>query len=789
MKNFDYEIAENLQVAKSLKRDNENAEFKAGGTDLIGKIKTEILPEQPSMVIDIKDLEEAKGIGVNDGVMSIGSMTRLVDIVEHKEINKLFPSLSEAAHSIATPVLRNTGTIGGNICQDVRCWFYRYPNEAAGRLDCARKCGQECYAIHGENRYHSIFGGYRIAHNQCTLACPAGTNISEYMECIRKDDWDKAAEVVFRVNPMPMITARICPHPCQDDCNQGKHGGCVNIHAVERAVGDYVLEHADKFYKKPQQETGRKVAVIGAGPAGLAAAFTLRKEGHEVTVIDKMEKPGGVLMYGIPHYRLPKTIVEAFTSALEGMGIKFRMNTAVGKDITMEDVVGTYDYVFIGTGAWKQPILGIHGEEMTRFGLNFLVEVNTYLKTVASFGENIIVCGGGNVAMDVALTAVRLGARKVTLCCLEQEAEMPAAREEIERAKEEGVVIINGRGLSSIVEDGGRISGLETKKCLSVFDEEGKFAPVYDEDDKTVIDADTIILATGQKVDLDFLGDKFAAEITSDRGLLDVDKESFKTSSNKVYGAGDAVTGPNIAIQAIAGGMTAARSICAALGTPAERKGDERKVISFDKEGVEDREGRADKELPVEERALDREDSQSFTLEEARAEASRCMDCGCYAVSPSDMAPVLISLDADVVTTDRKLSAEEFMCTTPKMSEQLGRDEIVTRIEIPVKDGWKSKYMKFRLRDSVDFAIVSVASSIKVTGGVIGDARFVYGGVSPMPRHDRDVEEFLKGKEITEGVAWAAADIAVRDAETLQYNAYKVQILRSLVKDSILAAK
>lgn len=789
MKSFEYEKAECLQEAGELKKANKNAEFMAGGTDLLGKIKKEILPVPTEVVIDIKGLEEAKGVTLNDGVMTIGALTTLANICENEIIKEQFPGLIESAHSVATPIIRNAGTIGGNICQDVRCWFYRYPNEAAGRLNCARKCGDECYAIHGENRYHSIFGGYRIAANQCTSACPAATDISEYMELIRKDDWDGAAEVILRANPMPMITSRVCPHPCQDDCNQGKHGSCVNIHAVERALGDHILANADRFYQVPEKESGKSVAVIGAGPAGLAAAYLLRRNGHSVTVIDKMEKPGGVLMYGIPHYRLPKSIVEAYTNALAKMGVQFKMNTVVGKDIAMDAIVNGYDNVFIGTGAWKQPVLGIHGEELTQFGLNFLVEVNTYLKKVASFGENILVCGGGNVAMDVALTAVRLGAKKVTLCCLEQEAEMPAAKEEIARAKEEGIVIINGRGLSSIIEEDGKAVGLETKKCVSVYDEKHRFSPVYDENDKTVIDADTIILATGQRVDLDFLGEKFGAEIKSARGLLDVEKETFKTATPHVYGAGDAVTGPNIAIRAIAGGMSAARAILSELGTTVVRERDKRSVISFDPKGVEDREGKKDKERAVKDRTLELEDSETFTKEEAKAEASRCMDCGCYAVSPSDIAPMLIALDADVVTTERTLSAETFMCTSPKIQEVLGRGEIVTKVEIPVKEGWNSKYMKFRLRDAVDFAIVSVASSIKAVDGVIEDARMVFGGVSPMPRRAVEVEEFLKGKEITEEHAWKAADIAVKDAITLQYNAYKVQILKSLVKDSILAAR
>ena len=198
--------------------------------------------------------------------------------------------------------------------------------------------------------------------------------------------------------------------------------------------------------------------------------------------------------------------MEAFAAALANMGVVFKMNTAVGKDIAMDDIVRDYDNVFIGTGAWKQPVLGIHGEELTQFGLDFLVKsIRTSRKSPPS-ARTSWSAAAGNVAMDVALTAVRLGAKKVTLCCLEQEAEMPAAKEEIARAKEEGVVIINGRGLAGIIEENGKAAGLETKKCVSVYDEKGRFSPVYDEDDRTVIDADTIILATGQRVDLDFPG-------------------------------------------------------------------------------------------------------------------------------------------------------------------------------------------------------------------------------------------------------------------------------------------
>lgn len=788
MKGFEYEVAESLQEASDLIKSNENAAFMAGGTDLLGVLKADILPESPSKIIDLSKIEGLSGIEISDDKVSIGATTRLVDIVDNKELENILPGITTAAHSVASPLIRNAGTIGGNICQDVRCWFYRYPHEASGRINCARKCGEECYAIHGDNRYHSIFGGYRIKKSECTLACPAGTDVSEYMEQVREGNFDAAAEIIMRANPMPMITSRICPHPCQDECNQGKHRGCVNIHCVERAVGDYILDNADKFYTKPQNSTGKKIAVIGAGPAGLAAAYYLRKAGHSVTVFDKMEKAGGVLMYGIPHYRLPKSIVEKFTDALSKMGVEYRLGVEVGKDILIEDIESDYDRLFIGTGAWKQPILGINGEEMTQFGLNFLVEVNKYLKKVAEFGDNVLVCGGGNVAMDVALTAVRLGAKNVTLVCLEQEEEMPAAQEEVARAKEEGVKILNGRGLSKVIVTDKKVSGLETMKCVSVFDEMNRFNPKYDESDKSVIDADTIILATGQRVDLDFLGDTFVSQIKSARGLLEVDSETFKTAKAHVYGAGDAVTGPNIAIRAIAGGSAAARAISKSLGAPMERIRDSRKTLKFDPEAIEVCGGVIAKERPVKERTLVDEDSATITLEEARIEAGRCMDCGCYAVSPSDIATMLIACNATIITTSRSLSAEEFFMTSPKIADVLAKDEVVTKIEIPV-EGYQTNYLKFRLREAIDFAIVGVASAIKVNGGKIENARLCFGGVAPMPRKATEVEEFLQGKEISKDVAKEAAEIAVKDAIKMSRNEYKIEILKSLVEDSILSAK
>ena len=338
MKKFGYKRAESFEGAGQIQKEEKNAVFLAGGTDLLGTMKADILPEYPQVLVDLKRIPGAKGICREGDVLKIGALTTLKELEEDQTVLTCAPILSEAARSVATPLIRSRGTVGGNLCQDVRCWFYRYPHEIGGRLDCARKGGETCYGILGDNRYHSIFGGMKTGATPCTLECPAGTDIPAYMEKIRQDDWEGAAHILMQANPFPMLTARVCPHTCQSRCNQCKNGDPVSIHSVERALGDYILEHAEHFYQAPKRETGKKAGIVGAGPAGLAAAYHLRQQGHQVTVYDKMKEAGGVLMYGIPEYRLPKHYVRDTVVALAGMGIKFVMETCVGKDILIEQI-------------------------------------------------------------------------------------------------------------------------------------------------------------------------------------------------------------------------------------------------------------------------------------------------------------------------------------------------------------------------------------------------------------------------------------------------------------------
>lgn len=266
--------------------------------------------------------------------------------------------------------------------------------------------------------------------------------------------------------------------------------------------------------------------------------------------------------------------------------------------------------------------MGIDGENLTQFGLNFLVEVKKFMSK--QIGRNVLVCGGGNVAMDVALTAVRLGAEKVTLVCLEQRGEMPATEEEILRALEEGVTLINGRGLNRVVYEGDRVKGLETKACTAVRDAAGRFNPQYDDSDLLTVEADSIILATGQRVDLDFLGERFKNEIQSARGLIEVGEHN-DTRKPGVYAGGDAATGPSVAIKAIRAGVSAARNMSAYMGFPLTAPARETGLLRCDAAGVGETRGRVEPDTPVAERCLDKEDSASLTMDEAAAQEAAAL--------------------------------------------------------------------------------------------------------------------------------------------------------------------
>lgn len=780
MKYFEHESALTFDEAVSLMKDSRKGRkvAMAGGSDLMGVLKEQILEEYPETVIDLKTIEDSAYIKEEDGTIRVGALTTLSEIAKSPLLQEKAPVLAQAARSVATPLVRNVATIGGNICQDVRCWFYRYPHGVGGRMDCMRKGGRECYAIRGDNRYHSIFGGMHAGVTPCTAECPASTDIPGYMAKYRAGDMDGAARILMQANPFPMMTSRVCAHTCQTKCNRCSTDESVAIHSVERVVGDYILEHLDVYFQAPARETGKKIALVGAGPAGMTAAYYLRKAGHRVTVYEALEEAGGCLMYAIPNYRLPKSYVRTVIKALESMGVEFVCNAKLGETIRISDLTRDNDKVFIATGAWKRPVLGFDGEEFTEFGLQFLVDVNKWVN--AKERSHVLVVGGGNVSMDVAITAKRLGAKSVTLCCLEQRDEMPASAEEVARAEEEGVVIHNGWGPLRADYGDNKLNGMVLKACVALRDETGRFNPTYDETNTMSVQADSILLATGQRVDLSFLENEL--ELAVNRGLISVEPETQKSSDPKVYAGGDAVSGPTTVIMAIASGRRAADAINREMGVEKEPNLKQEGFIHFDPGTAELKKANNGHDLSVEERSLDKEDSTSLSQEEGLEEAKRCMNCGCYSVNASDISPVLILLDAEIVTTRKTVRAAEFFTTSLKAVDMLDQDELVKEIRFKIPEGLTTGYDKFRVREAVDFAIVSLAYAYRLKDGVIDQARLVLGGVAPVPMEKGDVASLLTGKKPEEQLGEEAARLAVKDAVAMEHNSYKIQEVKALVK-------
>jgi NADPH-dependent glutamate synthase beta subunit-like oxidoreductase len=606
------------------------------------------------------------------------------------------------------------------------------------------------------------------------------------MAKLRKGDIDGAARIIMRVNPLAAITGRVCAHFCQETCNRNNYDETVAIGNAERFVGDYIIANSAEYFVAPQKSSGKKVAIVGSGPAGLSAAYFLRKEGHSVVIFERKKEAGGILQYAIPAYRLPKEYVRKTVAALKNMGIDIRTSTEIGKDVLPKELEQGFDKVFYDTGAWGKSIIGFDGEEFTVFGLEFLTEVKNWMN--GKLGQNVIVVGGGNVAMDAATTAKRLGAKKVTVVCLETSEEMPAGIEDIKRAEEQGVEIINSYGVNKIIRDGNRIKGIDLIKCTSVFDENVCFAPVYDLDCSMKFECDSVLMAAGQKVDLSFLDEKYQLELNA-RELVAVD-EKYQTSKKDVYAGGDMISGPSTVINAIAAGHGAADAINGALGVEKEDPCDislEPAFLKFDEVGIMVQEATELQVKLAEERTLDTEDQYTgFTWEQVKAEASRCQNCGCLAVNPSDLAPVLVALDAIVKTNDRQIRAIDFFTKSPTVDQVLNKGELVREIKIPACDEYKTAYRKLPIKDGTNFAVVSVASAYKIEDGRVVDARIVFGGVAPVPYRAREVEAFVNGKGIDESVAALAGELACRHAVLLKGNAFKLRLISSFIKDSLL---
>ena len=782
MRKFKHINASTLEEAVSvLKEYGETAKVIAGGTDLIGQMKDEILPQYPDVIVNLKTIPGLDYIQEDGAVLKIGAMTRLEDIARDKTVKSKYTALAEAAHRAASPHIREMGTISGNICQSNRCWCYWVPDN---RFNCMRKGGRICYAIAQEDRYHSIFGATNVGNTPCSLDCPDNIDIPSYMEKIRGGDMAGAAEILLRFNPIPAVTGRVCPHFCEDECNRGGLDAAVSIRSVERVLGDYILDHAAQLIQAPKAG-GKKVAVVGSGPAGLSAAYYLMKAGYSVTVFDRMEEAGGLLTYGIPAYRLPKAVVRKQVKVLEDAGIAFQLKTTLGKDTTVDELAQSFDAVFIACGAWKERAAGVTGEGAMASGLGFLEEVSKGVKEVP--GKKVAVIGGGNVAIDVARTLLRLGDEPVMIY-RRTEAELPAMREEVERAKEEEIKI----EFLTLPTEAAKLGNTVALKCvrmkLGAPDETGRPRPIPIEGSDFTMEFDAVLKAIGERPDTSCL----PAEFVDEQGRLKIDYSTYSLGNN-VFAGGDFVTGPANVVGAIVAGRKAAGFIDQYLG--GTKKEEEETIGSlkrFNSEYLKRTDRVESPERSPSERinSLDVEDVASIGAKGAGTEANRCFNCGCVAVNPSDIAPALIALNAKIKTTKRVIEADDFFRVGRDRTTVLDDDEIVIEIQVPKPTaGTRSKFIKFALRKSIDFPIVNCALVVEITGGSVKSARICLNSVYNTPYRATKAEETITGKAIDEPTAETAGNAAVTDVCPALKSRYKIPIAKTLVKRALLACK
>jgi glutamate synthase (NADPH/NADH) small chain len=410
----------------------------------------------------------------------------------------------------------------------------------------------------------------------CIATCPTHMAIPDYIKAVRDGDYARGVALLYETNPFSGICGRVCTHKCETTCAARHEGDPIAIRWLKRHIMDQVTPGQIRTaIGKPSAPTGKKVAIVGAGPAGLTAAFDLAKQGHAVTVFEALAQPGGMTRWGIPEYRLPYDIIDQDVDIIRSVGVDIRCNVRIGKDIMLDELRSTHDVVLLGLGLQLGRATRIPGSDHA--DVRKAVDLLRQATAGEDFGtpRTAVVIGGGNVAMDIARTLARLqkgayGEVRVTLTALEERARFLADPEEIKEAGEEGVVILDARGPQQVMVENGKVTGLKTWRVKAIFDEQGRFAPSYDESDEQIHAGSMVVEAIGQMTDASLLGDELTELLTWNRGRIQVDAGG-RTSESWLWAVGDMVHGPDV-VTAVADGHRVAASIHANLIVTEQRK-------------------------------------------------------------------------------------------------------------------------------------------------------------------------------------------------------------------------
>ena len=530
--------------------------------------------------------------------------------------------------------------LGQKLC--TKDGFIQYPRQ---ELPDEVKWGPEKWSI--DYRDKNRINCYDTGTAPCKTACPAHIAVQGYLKLAAQGKYREALQLIKRENPFPAVCGRICNRRCEDACTRGTVDQAVAIDEVKRFIAQQDLDAETRFVPekvipKVDGEFAEKIAVIGAGPAGMSCAYYLAEKGYRPTVFEKEARPGGMLMNAIPSFRLEKDVVEAEIDVLRQLGVEFRCGVEVGKDVTIaqlrqEGYKGFYVAVGLQSGG-RLPVPGGDAENVIS-GVDFMRDVN--LRDKKSLSGRVVVIGSGNIAADVARTAVRCGAENVSLYCLEGYDEMPMGEEDRSECERDGVAVYAGWGPREVSVEGGKAAGVSFVKCLKVKDENGRFAPVYDENTVQVAPCTTVLFCIGQKAEWRELLSGTAVEFDPN-GTAKADPVTYQTAEADIFVGGDAFTGQKFAIDAIAAGKQGAVSLHRFVqGATLTIGRDRRQFIELDKKSaliaVDSYDNTPRQRVGYNEalRNTFRDERVAFTAQQVRAETARCLGCGASIVDPN----------------------------------------------------------------------------------------------------------------------------------------------------------